>query len=838
MGGIVTIRPNETLAAPPEAVTVGAASRHAALADDSDTSYVRHDASFDVLYGFGTSALAAGRRWKQARIRVRIGITSGGGSDTWIHFRSIEGVYGYPDYWDIYSSLGTLVGAWKTIEPTGQAWDQTYVDNLQVRIHSASATTPHYYALYVDLEWDAQPTVAVTAPTGTSTITKPTVAWTFADAENLDQSRYEVALFTSAQYGVAGFDPSTSPALYRSGEKLGGIKSFEIPLGIGNGTYRAYVRAAHEMPAGAPYYSPWSYSQFVVDVDAPHAPAVVTTPEPEDSRVRLDINLEDDYFTESLLSANQSTAEADPLGWFEAGGSAGGDVSRWNVSPYQGSYSMIFESGGIGNPPPGTVIGRTDPGTVEAVPGAMHKIRFWYRPDGPVDMQVSLRWMNSGGGLISTSNAPLLTAAAQDPDYVWRVYEHSLGPAPSNATHVEVQITLGDAATPAIFYQLDEIYLTAALDSNLLTNPGFNENTTGWVLGGNTRRVEGEPGEEGQGSIILGKSGSGYTEALRYSSLPALPATIYTISHYLKPSLSLAGTWWLRVEAYNASNVLLGRLNADGSWVNGAETSRVLLPTSDLGSWGRQVITTQATPANTSYLRFIYAEDTAITSGDYGHIDAIQVEPGAGVTAYRDAQGTYLGNNPAYDLAFVVQYSDDNWENVYTFLGSPFEAAEHTVVLYDYTVNGTREYRAVATATDVNDVEFEGFHGPPVEATLLATDIWLKAVDDYTLNMKVFLIENPQKVEEDTAVFRPRGRNRPVVLHGAKYGKDGSLVVIARNKAEYDQVIKLFEHQGTLLLQGPDGQNDLIRMIGTRSIEHIGYGQAYQLSAEYVMVAP
>ena len=111
-----------------------------------------------------------------------------------------------------------------------------------------------------------------------STTSSPAIEWTFTDSDGDQQDYYQIKIFTAAQYGSGGFNPSTSVAIYDSGE----IASGDFSTGITNGTllvdgfYRVYLRAG-KVIAGNIFYSDWDYNEYVQDVITPTIPTLSAT---------------------------------------------------------------------------------------------------------------------------------------------------------------------------------------------------------------------------------------------------------------------------------------------------------------------------------------------------------------------------------------------------------------------------------------------------------------------------------------------------------------------------------------------------------------------------------
>lgn len=124
--------------------------------------------------------------------------------------------------------------------------------------------------------WTAStaPTVTVDYPADpTTTTTRPTVSWTYTDAEGDAQVTWKVKVFSAAQYGAGGFNPDTSTATW-SGTGRILVNAVKIPIDLDNATYRAYVQVEDT----SHLLSTWAYKQWVQNVTRPVAPTITATP--------------------------------------------------------------------------------------------------------------------------------------------------------------------------------------------------------------------------------------------------------------------------------------------------------------------------------------------------------------------------------------------------------------------------------------------------------------------------------------------------------------------------------------------------------------------------------
>lgn len=258
-----TLRPNATTSAPTS--VTGAASAHAATSDDSDSSYFTvDDSNVPGVVGLGTTTLASGAITKQYRTRYRGRNTSADPNDLF----AVE---------IITKSTATLGTQSVTVDETVTTYTGGYVpvtltqaqiDDLNLTVSSPDSDSIRAYELYLDLVYVTQPSTTVTAvsPDPYTASTLVPIAWTNTlDSDGGPATRYEIKVFTDAQYGTGGFDPDTSTPYYTTGEVVSSALTANVgPLENGD-TYRAYVRVAQTVN-GASHWSDWAYDEFTMNV--------------------------------------------------------------------------------------------------------------------------------------------------------------------------------------------------------------------------------------------------------------------------------------------------------------------------------------------------------------------------------------------------------------------------------------------------------------------------------------------------------------------------------------------------------------------------------------------
>lgn len=288
-----TIRPDGTLSAL-IGTLVGGATAHAVLSDNSDASYIKGQGggieSVRVVLTLGTFTIPAGSVVKSAVVRARIGGALGGYPAV-VSLLNNRGVSGLLVALAVTSTTVTT-----TYSSSAQAvqLSQADLDALLVEIYSdtgesAFTTDVRHFEVYADIITAAQPVVTVTAPTGTITTTSYLdTIWSYAaGVDGGPQSSYQVRIFSAAEYGVAGFNPGTSPASYDSGV-LFGTTSNHRSASLPNATYRSYVRAAQSIN-GVAHWSDWAFSQAVLNATGPTVASVVATSEVALARNRITV---------------------------------------------------------------------------------------------------------------------------------------------------------------------------------------------------------------------------------------------------------------------------------------------------------------------------------------------------------------------------------------------------------------------------------------------------------------------------------------------------------------------------------------------------------------------
>lgn len=278
---VSTLRPASTSSNSGVAVN-GAASAHAALNDNSDSSYLDSFGSTDKInLTLDDLTLPSGAVIKDVAARVRAALSSAGSNEIIVSCGNAENTSAGGNRASIFPTwtTPTTVTAWATTTPSPYTapWTDSDVDGLYLflgrNVYGGSAALTRIYEAYVDVTYVAKPVVTPSLPTGTITATNlPTVEWdNTLDSDGGAQTHYQVRVFTSAQYGAGGFDAATSDATWDSGDVTSSAETATVTSQLGDGAHRAYVRVGQTVN-GTTHWSDYAYTGFTIDVDLAAVP--------------------------------------------------------------------------------------------------------------------------------------------------------------------------------------------------------------------------------------------------------------------------------------------------------------------------------------------------------------------------------------------------------------------------------------------------------------------------------------------------------------------------------------------------------------------------------------
>lgn len=489
-------------------ISGGSGSVHAALADNSDSTFItRTSNTVPASYEgeFGTTTLAATEKVTSVNLRARIAVGTAGiaqfslGVITDRNGRTVY--YSVPITKQNTLAISTVDFALNmTSAPNGAAWTQTLIDNLVFKFtDNATATVDKtiVYAVYADVVTTAQPTVTVTAPSGSITTTSfPSVTWTYADTDGDAQAAYEIKIFDSVTYGGASFDPDTSTPTVETGVVASSNNGQTLEADLANSTsYRAYVKVA-QLANGVNYFSDWAYSAFSLAIDAPANPTVSAFYESDTGSVAITI-----FGRTNVLSANQASLETNTTGWDALTNCA---ITRSTAQASSGSASLALTASAAGD-----MVATTTTGTAFTVtPSTEFSATAEFRANTTArSTAVGILFRTSSGTTISTSYG----TSEADSSSAWNQCTVT-AIAPATAASAVVLVKIISAGSAEVHY-VDKIAFHAG-DEPFWTRGGFS-----------TFSFDVERSDD---------SGTSYT-AIRNSPVTASTSQIATLSDYEVP---------------------------------------------------------------------------------------------------------------------------------------------------------------------------------------------------------------------------------------------------------------------------------------------------------------
>lgn len=289
---VVTLRPDGTTTN--GGTIVGGGTAHDALSDDSDTTYITFDNGETWVGTIDDLTLPVGAVIKRTSASVRVRSDASGN----FAIASASLTHGSGTF------SGSVATPW--VDPVrvnvfraDQFVSDADIDGAALTVACLTGASVDIYEAFVEITYVEQPSLTVSAPTGTVDDTnQPTVTWTLdLDDAGGAQAIWEVKVYTDAQYGALGFNPSiTTPTASTTnpGSSTGESAfwrfttdtSWQVDEILPDDTYRAYVRVA-QIVNGNQHWSDWAHADFTVDVDLPAVPTLTATADSSNGRVTL-----------------------------------------------------------------------------------------------------------------------------------------------------------------------------------------------------------------------------------------------------------------------------------------------------------------------------------------------------------------------------------------------------------------------------------------------------------------------------------------------------------------------------------------------------------------------
>lgn len=295
---------------------------------------------------------------------------------------------------EVWNSVTVSPGAsWSvTIPASTLANGNTY--NWSFASQESGSNLQGSFASDFTFTTQAAPTVTVSSPSGTITLTEPTVSWTATFPGSAVQTDYRVVVET----GSYGTTPGSGTTQWDSGVVASAATSVQVGTPLPNGTTcRAFVQLTE---TGAET-SQWAYTTFTIAAHVPATPSisVVATNDPTTGLPEVEITVTG-YDNE--LTANQSSLESDATTGWAAGSNT--SIAASNTWAQDGAYSLAMTATAAGAVSAETPTGASG---VACVAGqVVRAMASFHSPSTARACTVAISFYNSAGSLISTATSP------------------------------------------------------------------------------------------------------------------------------------------------------------------------------------------------------------------------------------------------------------------------------------------------------------------------------------------------------------------------------------------------------------------------------------------------
>lgn len=834
--------------------------------DASDATYISAAVGNqypNVYFHLGapdTVSVSASQRVLRTRFRVRLrtdAATNSSVAKFQIASRNpYDGTLDFLEAFQVHdTTLITGTGAWRSRPPVdkgkrwGTEWTKTAVDAMQIHCRMLYAWYNHVNVRVTEIYWDVdvrdQPTITGTpAVTGATSTTFPSVSWVYgANADGDPQTAYRVKIFTSAQYGAAGFDPAVSSPVYDSGELAGAADSWTTPLGLLNGTtYKMYIAVAQDFN-GAKWYSAWTASSsFTIALTPPPAPTLTVTQDNTVPNLRNNLTV---AANANLLTADDASADATLGGWVNDTNTTLA-LSATQVNYGANALRMTAASAATMS-----IKTATGTGGYPVKAGVTYTFLASFRSAVTArTVKVGAAFYNRSGTIIG---AVAYGTGAADTTSGWTQVSYQVA-APVGAVYATVFLQVTSPANAEIHYA-DTISMVTGASAAAWSPGGLVGSMStvverSWASAGKRNLVHpqiwtaGSHESTANGFFVSGAASAVAIDTANYrnggsairwdvfdttsklyigwpSAADENPSPTYAIAAV--PGQSYTFAVYLKADAAFSATITLQAIDNHGNTVGSATTSGALAVTT---AW-QQFTLAFTPPAGAVWVRPQINNSASVTERQVW-LDDVQWVVGATVdTNGAVGQGLPTVWEPVIgaDLGDLMLTSNpgDQVRTVYDGAAPP-----GYTVLY-------RAWNNIPAAGATPALSSASTVYVPTVLTPPGPGIWvLRDPNLIYRSLQIHVTEFPSEViTEKTEVFQPlrpddvEGGQRPVIVSDFMGGYDGQLTVVCDSEAEWLNLQDLLTVRGVLWLVFPDFGGRFVRLTardGDRTSPRTGSG--------------
>lgn len=841
--------------------SITGASVHAALSDNSDSTFVTYDYGEASLLGFADLTLPSGAQLVFAQLMARCAKNGAAAArlDTNLNVDGNQSAQ--------TAVTGTLPAEMGGAARGYGAITDAGVDAAIGGISCGSLSQLIVYEASIRVLYYVKPTVTVTAPTGTVTTNEVTVEWSSVfDPDAVGPYSYEVKIFSAAQYGAGGFNPSSStPTLFTSFAS-GQSSVLFANSSLADGNYRAYVRVA--AANATDLWSDWDYEAFTVDAPNPGVPTLTVTGENSNGRVKLEVDDTSGDTGTNYFHVQRSVGDESYEGFV-----AGLDCSL--LLPLGAADGLIDASGNGRN---GTAVGGVTVGGVAGplmvgdegatnFDGTDDRITTTYATRRNLNTNPNLETNATGwSSFASRATCARVSTQAYDGTYSYEAI------CPGTITAEGTVITGAAGLTPSVTYSA-RVWVKAPLGATMrmsvqeyTTAVGYVGETTVNFTGTGAwqevtqSRAFGATGTRCFVSVLTATTAQAitfYTDCCLVEQAAAAGVYFPTTAQLASGEAGWNGTanasasdigcfangtsrtfmGWAWRDTSSSADTLLGgsaasvmvRLDSGGNDLSFFPSSAAAGSTwtsawPGNGEWVHWALTfNEATDTANLYINgeFVAAKTNAVQFP----ADAANLQIAARTTEFFDGKQAWVSVHSRALTALEIQGAfvsadGSSWTNVRTELGDGMVAFPGSAVtLYDYEApNGsTVSYRARAfNSTYSTYSDWQSGSGGWSSASW-----WLKHNSKPSLNLELGIVRSVPgfEVAANQTVHKVLGSSRVVVVSDTAGPVTGSIVVLTEDTAERQALMNTLDLQVPMLLQAPVSSDEPERWVvfGDRS---------------------